>query len=101
MTRKVHIALAAALALPALPALGYQEEFTTLGRQDERPTAVQMAGHYSEGYVLEEPVAVRPQAAPVVVGNYTESFFEPGAPARAASAQGRPAKAKARVAAKE
>ena len=100
MKRKSLIALAAAAALPALPALAYEEAFTTLGHADQKPTAVQVTGHYSEGYVSEPPVAAQPQSAPVVAGNYTEPFFEPGGPARAASAEARPAPKPASVAAK-
>lgn len=98
MNRKSRIALAAALLLPALPALAYEEQFTTLGHSEEKAaTPVQVAGHYSEGYVSEQPAAARPQSAPVVAGNYTESFVEPGAPARA---EARPAAKHAKVAVK-
>lgn len=101
MNRKSRIALAAALLLPALPALAYEEQFTTLGHSEEKAaTPVQVAGHYSEGYVSEQPAAARPQSAPVVAGNYTESFVEPGGAARAASAEALPAPKPARVTAK-
>lgn len=100
MIRKNRIALAAALLLPALPALAYEEEFTTLGHTEQKATLVQVAGRYSEGYVSEEPAQARPQSEPAVAGNYTEQFVEPGAPARAARAEARPAAKHARVAAK-
>lgn len=99
MMRKSYIALAAALALPALPALGYEEAFAAPGAPDPKPTSVQVAGRYSEGYVLEEAAPKQPQAVAAVSGGYTEEFAASGTPAGAASAETRPAPAK--VAAKQ
>ena len=85
MTKKLRMAVAGALALAAVPALGYQEAFVPWADQEPAAAVVQ-SGNYSDGYVLETPAPERQQLEPVVAGGYTEPFVGAEAPAAAISA---------------
>lgn len=85
MTQKIRMAMAGALALIAVPALGYEEAFVTWADPGPAATVVE-SGEYSEGYVIETPAREDRQTEPVVAGAYTEPFVGTGAPARALGA---------------